>query len=350
MSTPIDALVLTDPIHRPKARLNGFERFAMKFIRDERDIPFVKLIAVISITVIPFAVYLFLPGNFSWWLAIPYFALVLGYFLGPYILMLHNTSHRPFFKPEFRWMWQYVNWVMGPFFGETPETYYAHHIGMHHPENNLDDDLSCTMYYQRDSLRDFGRYFGRFFFVGIVELAMYLWKRKRYNLFWRAIAGELIFLVVAGLLLWYNWQATLVVFMVPFVFTRFAMMSGNWSQHAFLDAKAPDNIYRNSITCINSTYNRRCFNDGYHIGHHLKANRHWTEMPVDFERNRDTYAREGAIVFQGLDYFAIWFLLMTKQYGALAKRYVDLSGKNRSREEIIELLKERTKRIEPAAA
>ena len=35
---------------------------------------------------------------------------------------------------------------------------------MHHVENNLPDDLSSTMRYQRDSFLHFLVYFGRFFF------------------------------------------------------------------------------------------------------------------------------------------------------------------------------------------
>ena len=113
--------------------------------------------------------------------------------------------------------------------------------------------------------------------------------------------------MVAGLA-FVNWRATLVVFVVPFVVTRFAMMAGNWGQHAFIDAASPENCYRNSITCINSGYNRRCFNDGYHIGHHIKQTRHWTEMPEDFLDNVAKYDAERAIVFDRLDFFGVWVL------------------------------------------
>ena len=43
----------------------------------------------------------------------------------------------------------YIPWLLGPFFGETPETYFVHHVGMHHVEENLEDDLSSTMPYKR---------------------------------------------------------------------------------------------------------------------------------------------------------------------------------------------------------
>jgi hypothetical protein len=123
------------------------------------------------------------------------------------------------------------------------------------------------------------------------------------------------------------------------------MMAGNWAQHAFIDPASPENNYRNSITCINSTYNRRCFNDGYHIGHHLKATRHWTEMPDDFRRNIATYASERALVFTGVDFFQVWAALMLKQYNWLASRLVPLSGEPEVREEQLALLRARTLRI-----
>jgi hypothetical protein len=336
---------LTDPTGAVGARRGPFRWMGATLLNDQRDLAFIKLMVAITLTIIPFAAYLFIPGHFTWLLAALYLILVLGYYLGPFILTLHNTSHRTLFKPRFSWMRHYIPWVLGPFFGETPDTYYAHHIGMHHPENNLGDDLSSTMQFQRDSVRDFARYFTRFFFAGVAELAVYLWKRRRYRLFWRTLAGELCYYLAVAVLLVLNWQAALVVFGIPFLFARFAMMAGNWAQHAFIDAGAPENCYRNSITCINCGYNRRCFNDGYHIGHHLKANRHWTELPVEFQANRERYASEGAIVFEGLDFFGIWVLLMMKQYGTLAKHYVDLRGESPGRDEIVALLKSRTRRI-----
>jgi hypothetical protein len=318
-------IVVTDPTYPPPDRYGAFDRLALRAINDPRDLPFVRLIVALTALVVPAALYLAWPGHFRWSLAAAYLAMLL-YFLGPFILMLHNTSHNRLFKRRFRVLNGFVPWVLGPFFGESPETYFAHHVGMHHPENNLAGDLSSTMPYRRDSFIDFMRYFGRFFVVGLIELSAHFVKKRRFALLRRTLVGELSFYAVAAALFVYDWRAAIVIAIVPVVFTRFMMMAGNWGQHAFIDPASPENCYRNSITCINSTYNRRCFNDGYHIGHHIKQTRHWTEMPSDFVANRATYAREGAIVFSGIDFFAVWFLLMTKQYRALAKRVVHLDG------------------------
>jgi hypothetical protein len=161
----------------------------------------------------------------------------------------------------------------------------------------------------------------------------------------RCLAGELLFCLGMLGLFFVNWRATLCVFFLPFVINRFGMMAGNWAQHAFVDRTAPDNCYRNSITCINSGYNRRCFNDGYHIGHHIKQTRHWTEMPEDFQRNVATYEKERALVFDGVDFFVVWAALMGKRYGWLAKRYVQLGEVRPSDDEIVSLMRERTARI-----
>lgn len=78
-------------------------------------------------------------------------------------LMLHCTSHRVLFKKQYGWLNYYLPWVIGPLFGQTPETYFVHHLGLHHAKNNTADDESSTMFYQRDSAWSFLHYFGDFF-------------------------------------------------------------------------------------------------------------------------------------------------------------------------------------------
>jgi hypothetical protein len=346
---PNESLVITDPVFRARERLSLIDRIAAGMINDVRDVPFVKLMASLSVIVFGAAAYFYIAPSFPWWAAAIYLAILFTVLLGPYVLMLHNTSHRTLWRPKYAWLKGYIPNVLGPFFGETPNTYYVHHVGMHHPENNLFDDLSSTMRFDRDRVSHFARYLGRFYVLGIIELGRYMWLRRRFRLFRKAMGGEIVYIGVMIALSIIDWQATLVVFLIPLLFARFAMMAGNWAQHAFIDPEDPANPYRNSITCINSGYNRRCFNDGYHIGHHVKASRHWTEMPVDFLANRDRYAAEDAIVFEKLDFFVVWAFLMLKRYDWLAKHYVDLGGPQRTREELIAYLRQRTRRIPHAA-
>lgn len=335
---------LTDPIYHNKENGRALDGFVLKFINDKRDLPFVYLTLRITATVVPFAAVLFFVSGLHWFFYAAYFALYI-FFLGPYILMLHNTCHRKLFKKQYSAFTKYIHWFLGLFFGQTPETYFHHHIAMHHAENNLEEDLSSTMRYRRDSIRSFLQYLIHFYFLGVLHLSFYFSKKNRHKFAWRVLTGESIYILLMIGLCFYNLPATLVVFVLPLLFTRFSMMAGNWAQHAFIDEKQPENVYTNSITCINTVYNKKCFNDGYHIGHHLRSSLHWTEMPADFLKNIEKYRLNKAVVFAGLDYFQIWFLLMTKNYAYLSKRFVTLTDQPAANKEIQAFLKSRTQCI-----
>ena len=339
----MSTLTFTDPMNAPPPT-GAFDRFALRLIRDPRDLPFARVQALNLAVMLALTIWLYIDLNI--WNSLLFIAWY-GRQLGPYTLMLHNVSHRKYFRAEYSWLdWPFIA-ILGMFFGHVPNGYFAHHVGMHHPENNLDDDLSTTMHLQRDSAWDFFiHYLGHFLVLGGHDLSGYLRDRNRDKILrqWR-IGTALWFVVVIGLAL-VNWQATLLVFGFTLLVTRTAMMSGNWAQHAFVDASQPDNCYVNSITCINSTYNKRCFNDGYHISHHWKPARHWTEHPQELKDNLQQYADADAIIFRKLDYFAIWVFLMLKRYDKLADHYVVIDERQRSKEDIVALLKDRTRRIQ----
>ncbi|MGZ6540166.1 MAG: fatty acid desaturase, partial [Bacteroidia bacterium] len=59
----------------------------------------------------------------------------------------------------------------------------------------------------------------------------------------------------------------------------------------------------------------------------------------------DKYTKENSIIFQKIDFFMVWFYLMTKRYDILVDRMIIVNPEITSKEKAIELLKERTKRI-----
>ncbi len=62
--------------------------------------------------------------------------------------------------------------------------------------------------------------------------------------------------------------------------------------------------------------------------------------------NVEKYRDADAVIFEGIDFHGVWFFLMTKNYPALAKHFVDLRETRRSDDEIIALLKKRTGAID----
>ena len=210
----------------------------------------------------------------------------------------------------------------------------------------MPDDTSSTMAYQRDSVKDFLAYFFKFISVGVINTIFYLFSRKRKKLGNRLTAGEYIYLAFCIAMCFVNLKATMLVFIVPLLFARLVMMLGNWAQHSFIDANDPENLYTSSINCINTVYNHKCWNDGYHIVHHLRPGMHYTEMPDEFLKRKDEFAKNKAIVFDGIHYLHIFTWLLTKRYDKLADNLVNINGNMfRSKEEAIALMKERTRKI-----
>jgi fatty acid desaturase len=282
----------------------------------------------------------------AWWIVSAAYLLLNNFrFKGPYGLMFHCTSHRPWFKGNWNFFYHYQNWFIGLLFGQTPNTYKSHHLGMHHRENNLTPDDSSTMAYQRDSIWDFHKYVFAFFLTAIINLVNYFNYKKQKTLRNRVLVGEISYWIIVIGLSFINFPATLVVLILPLIIARYIMMLGNWTQHAFVDPKHPGNSYVNSISCINNGYNKKCWNDGYHISHHLRPNLHWTEHPNHLMKHQDEYAQNKSIVFDGIHYLHIWFFLMTKNYDKLADHLVNIKGMFKSRDEAIDLMKVRTQKI-----
>lgn len=335
------AISITDPTRAPTYGPSWLHAWCLKALYDPRDEVFIRLTLKACAVMIPILAGLLFA--FHWWI-VPLYIAAWAWLSAPVILMLHNTMHRPFVRRP-RLFSHLHPYLMSAVFG-IPTGYMEHHVGMHHLENNLPPDLSSTMKFQRDNFFHFIAYFSRFFFLSVYELPTYLAKKKsRAAMARRALIGELSHWALVAVACLIDLRGGLIGFLLPLVTVRFLMMMGNWGQHAFIDQNDPGNSLLNSITCINAGYNHKAFNDGYHIGHHVKSNRHWTEMPADFEANIELYARTGCIVFTGLDFFIVSLLLFTRQYKILARRFVRLDGVERSDEEVIAFLKTRLRPI-----
>lgn len=331
----------TDPRWVKPASYSPLERLFLPLLRDERDLIFVRVQALMTVTVLPLGLGMFFLEPWMIGLvALPYIAFVFLGFGGRYGLMLHATGHRPIYKREYKWMQAYIPWVLGPFLGHTPTSFDAHHMWMHHAENNMFGDGSCTLAYKRDHFPHFLHYWARFFFMGHIHVSRYLQLRGRTKVLRRFWFGELFWLALAAVALWVNWAAALLVFIVPVLMMRWLMMAGNWSQHAFIDLDNPDDGYGNSTCLTNTRYNHKAYNDGYHIIHHNRPGMHWSEMAQAYEDRLDEFIAKDAVVFDGIaDNQQIWFLLMFGRWDTLADHLVDFKG--RTHEEKVAFLQSR---------
>ena len=143
--TPIATLTpCTDPLGPDPGPRNAVERWVVSHLRDPRDLVFVRVAFALACLVWPVSALLYagalpLVVGFVW---LPTLFMVGA---GRFTLLLHAICHRPLFRRE-RAAWEHaIPWLLGPFFGHTPDSFYVHHIGMHHPENNEAEDLSSTL-------------------------------------------------------------------------------------------------------------------------------------------------------------------------------------------------------------
>jgi fatty acid desaturase len=339
---------LADPIYRQPEYLSRYDKFWLRLINDKRDLVFFKLLTLVHLTVIPIGILLFFPvfTGIWWWLVYGiWFFIAHIKMRGPFGLMLHNITHRRLFKKKYNWLNKYIIWFVCPFFGHTPETYFVHHVGMHHEENNMEDDTSSTLPYQRDSLIDFLKYYFSFIFLGFRDTFSYFLHKKKKKYYMRLTYGEGAFFAFCIIMCFINLQAIMWVIIIPFLLSRLIMMLGNWTQHAFIDPADPENLYRNCYNCINTSYNTNCWNDGYHLIHHIRPGAHYTEMPVLFMKEKENIAREKSFVFDGIHYLHLFYFLMAKRYDKMADHVVNINNSFSSRDEVINALKERTARF-----
>ncbi|NDF98955.1 MAG: fatty acid desaturase, partial [Chitinophagia bacterium] len=115
-----------------------------------------------------------------------------------------------------------------------------------------------------------------------------------------------------------------------------------WAQHAFVNPDAPED---NTINCINTPYNKTCWNDGYHYIHHERPALHYTDIPGEFQKRIGELSERKILTFEGIHYLHIFIWLMTKRYDKLAARLVNINNMFKSEEEAIAILKQRTQKF-----
>jgi len=266
-----------------------------------------------------------------------------------FILCMHYSTHVPIFIK--RGHWQIFNYILPfficTFFGVLPGQYYLHHVVMHHKENNIFPcDLSATMHYQRDNRWHMYHYCMRYIFGIYIELPYYAFKKERYDLFLRSVGCVILSVVVLYSLFCWRPIPTIYVFILPLFIIGYGLMEGNFSQHIFVDPNvlnlSPDELpYGITYTCIESKNNSYTFNDGYHVEHHAIPGTPWYDLPEKYDIQK--YKKYDGIAFKEIDIDKVREYVFSQNYDKLSDYYIN--HKNRSRDEIVKLLKSRVNAI-----
>jgi hypothetical protein len=338
---------ITDPCPVTDTARNAFERLWLRWLRDPRDLAFVRLALRFLLVIPPCAGLLFVVPGWLTAVAIPvYLWLLYGVFAGPVLLMIHAIAHRPTFRGPGVALQGLIRYGLPIFFGISPFAYRPHHLVMHHHEENAETDVSSTLGYVRASVVEFTRYYLRFLLFGVLHMSHYLARRGHWGTLALMLLGEAGYVATAYLLLRTVPLPAAATMILPYALSRFFLLAGNWAQHAFVDPRAPEDAVRNATVLVNADQNLRCFNDGYHAVHHRYRGMHWADMASHFRDHWPEYAERGVIVFSNIpNQQVVWWRLMRRDFGYLADHIVDLGVLPRERAARIALLEERTGRM-----
>jgi len=191
------------------------------------------------------------------------------------------------------------------------------------------------------------RYLLNFFFgTGGIFGMVKLFRENPGGRVWRNrfFRGQILFWSLVFLQILHNWMAACNLLIGSFIALQIINRVNNWTEHAFIDPERHFEPLGNTYTIINSCSNLGIGgNEGYHGTHHLNPGLPNHLYPKCFRNNIDKYCQSDHLIFQKTSTFKIFIMLMRKDYCSLAKHYVNLPGRYRSKDEIIDLLRQRVK-------
>ena len=120
--------------------------------------------------------------------------------------------------------------------------------------------------------------------------------------------------------------------------------------HVHHNPERPTSNYGLTVNMTKAPFNMCTFNDGYHIAHHSNSVMHWSEMPLHFIHNLDTYEAEDALVFHSISYEEMAALVFTGRLERLASYVVQLRQTPRTQKELVQMLKTRLQPLTSAGS
>lgn len=189
----------------------------------------------------------------------------------------HNHMHRRTFQRA--WANLLLDHWLGWLTGTTSTSILTEHNLRHHGHSNTEDDFvrASLVGFRSQWLNVicfFPRAWAELYFRKPLDLA--LWRRTHRSLFWRAVAEQISLWGVLSVLLVWDWRATLLYVVIPWLHGQWWLITFNLLQHQDL---AQDDPWQNSRNIVGPCFNFFFFNIGYHTAHHLRPTLHWSELP-----------------------------------------------------------------------
>jgi len=320
-------------------------RLGQKILRDQRDVPALRLMVSLTFTVVPVFIAQLVLGRPRLLLVVAFYLALYGTKFQRFIRMFsasHLEAHRPqgyFSGTAHKLFGRYLEFFLGFFYGNIPELGRTAHVRLHHKENSGPDDTRNTIGYDRTSRLDFLWYLSDNMWT-VLGLAPYAYFRahgddKNRK---RMLRGMAVYYAYFAAVLLYDWRISILYVLIPMLSMNFINAITAWVQHAFCDPEHPEDYFANSVTVMDEV---NFMYEGYHLCHHHRSSMHWTEMPFHFERLRERMKQAGSLVFRDLDFMGLFLnLTLFRRMDLLAERLIPWEPM--TREQKLALLAKRT--------
>ena len=332
-----------------------FETWFVTRMRHPDDAVWARLLFFTSLMIWPVFVLMAWPASFGLLTVLLYSAIMSV--MSPAIVNFeHGDSHYHVFRTHcatsrldrliLRGIDLYVTYLLSLVLARVPHWYEVQHVVIHHAEDNGPNDTQSTLEYDRASFVEFARCAHRFAVSGLVahDVIAYLIKNRRRKALRSLVFGLFAFYAFVIALAFINWKCAFVLIIYRYVSGILSAM-GFFQEHGIVDVSRPDNIYVNSLHFIAPDNLHGSRGEDFHIAHHLRPARHWTEYPSELGGEIERYEAEGAVGFMdGTGHIAAYYRLLWKRdFLGLAQYFVTFGPCKLSAAEMAELLRRRTR-------
>ncbi len=234
------------------------------------------------------------------------------------------------------------------FFGNVPWNFTTSHIKIHHGVNGGIGDTFYLWDFDRTSIGDFMLYVHRILMHMTGYSSVKYFKcngmKKQADQLESGIYTYITFcvgiLAITRSLSFLFW----IVLQPLFCMTYFLALI-NVGFHGFLeyDNKGQHIKVVDSTAIIDGSDD--LWGEDDHMAHHYHGNVYYRDLPAHQSSKKDEFTKHKASVFHTVSIVELSIFILFQLWDELAKYYVDYSGKM-TKEEIIEMLKVRAKRVE----
>jgi len=244
-------------------------------------------------------------------------------------VLLHKEGHdhKGFYKFPLSIFNNLVEWWIGPFYGQVPNSYAVAHNKIHHRYDNGLKDVHTNLDLDRTKLWSFLTYVPRFgaYWSGFSPIWFFATDTKDTILIRRMLTGMIYYYGILITLFIWDYQFALAYYLFPHFEAIIFFGSISYLWHAFVDPEQPSNAYVNSVTIINGEDN--IFNEDYHVVHHNSPLTHWTDYIKNYEEHIQEYIDSRATVFRDTEEGIMLYWMFSGKWDTLAEHFVDLQGK-----------------------